>query len=373
MAKYLVVGAGVSGSALANLLSRNLNNEVLVIDRDNVIGGNCHDHRDEHGIMIHDYGSHIFHTSNKKVWDYLIQFTEFNTYQHRVLGLVEGNCVPIPFCLDTIQRVFPKTIADSLERKLLSRYKFGSKIPIKDFMTQDDLELQFLAYYVYENVFLHYTEKQWGKSPDEVDGAVTARVPVYVSRDTRYFQDAFQGIPLCGYTEMIRRMLNRPNITVLLNTDFNELDDTKKYDAIFYSGPVDELMGYRLGHLPYRSERFVLEVHNCEFYQDVAVVNYPNNYGFTRIHEYKHYLSDQSQCTVIAKEYPEEFIPGKNEPYYPVPGKENEDLHKEYVQLAKAEYPNMFFFGRLGDYRYYNMDQAIARAMDIAEAVLDKG
>ncbi len=192
-------------------------------------------------------------------------------------------------------------------------------------------------------------------------------MPVLLSRDTRYFQDTYQGIPLCGYTEMVRRMLNVPGVITLLNTDFKDIEHLEEYDRIFFTGPADELMDYTLGNLPYRSERFVLETHDCEYYQEAAAVNYPNNYGFTRIHEYKYYLNDKSPVTVIAKEYPEEFVPGKNDPYYPVPGKDNEELHAKYIELARKKYPNMVFLGRLGDYKYYNMDQAVARAMEVAK------
>ena len=233
-----------------------------------------------------------------------------------------------------------------------------------EFMKQDDEELKFLAEYIYENVFLHYTEKQWGKSPNEIDGAVTARVPVYLSRDDRYFQDRFQGIPLEGYTKMIENMLDHPNITVKLNTSFKDIDHTQ-YDKIFYTGPIDELMDYCFGPLPYRSVHFKLEEYDREFYQDNAVVNYPNNYDFTRIHEYKYYLNDKSDKTVIAKEYSEAFEPGKNDRFYPIPTEENIALYNKYLEAAKKKYPNMYFLGRLGDYKYYDMDKAVARAFEV--------
>ena len=284
---------------------------------------------------------------------------------HKVIGLVDGNLVSIPFNFNTIRDVFPKTLADRLETKLLQQYKLGSKIPIMDFMKQDDEDLRFLAKFVYEHVFLHYTEKQWGKKPDDIDGAVTARVPVYLSKDDRYFQDRFQGIPLQGYTKMISEMLNSPNITLKLNTPFNKIEDPSKYDQIYYTGPLDELMNYCFGPLPYRSVRFKLEIHNCQHYQSNSVINYPNNYDFTRIHEYKYYLNDRSDKTIIAKEYSEEFIPGKNDRFYPIPSEENASLYRKYLEAAKKKYPNMYFLGRLGDYKYYDMDKAVKRAIDV--------
>ena len=363
----LVVGAGVSGATVANFLSREHN--VTVIDSSNSIAGNCFDYRDDNGIMIHKFGSHIFHTSNKEVWGFLSQYTGFNTYMHKVIGLVDGNEVPIPFNFNTIQKIFPKTLADSIEKKLLENYKYDTKIPIMDFMKQNDDELRFLAEYIYENVFLHYTEKQWGKSPDEIDGAVTARVPVYLSRDNRYFQDCFQGIPLEGYTNMIENILDQPSITVKLKTSFKDIDHSE-FDKIFYTGPIDELMDYCFGPLPYRSVHFKFEEYDREYYQSNSVVNYPNNYDFTRIHEYKYYLNDRSDRTVIAKEYSEDFVPGKNDRFYPIPTEENIALYNKYLEAAKKKYPNMNFLGRLGDYKYYDMDKAIARAFEVYKEVM---
>ena len=364
----LIVGAGVSGATVANLLSKE--HDVTVIDSSDYIAGNCFDYRDDNGIMIHKYGSHIFHTSNKEIWDFLSQYTGFNTYMHKVVGLVGGNEVPIPFNFNTIQRIFPKTLADSIERKLLEKYKYDTKIPIMEFMKQNDDELRFLAEYIYENVFLHYTEKQWGKSPDEIDGAVTARVPVYLSRDDRYFQDRFQGIPLEGYTKMIENMLDQPNITVKLRTSFKDIDPSG-YDKIFYTGPIDELMDYCFGPLPYRSVRFKFEEYDRGHYQSNSVVNYPNNYDFTRIHEYKYYLNDRSDRTVIAKEYSEDFVPGKNDRFYPIPTEDNIALYNKYLGAAKEKYPNMYFLGRLGDYKYYDMEKAIARAFEVYKEAME--
>ena len=364
----LVVGSGISGSSMARLLA---DEKVDVIDSSSHIAGNCFDHRQD-GIMIHDFGSHIFHTSNAEVWRFLSKFTSFNTYMHKVIGLIDGNLVPIPFNFNTIHKVFPDALANRIEAKLLECYKYDTKIPIMDFLKQDDEDLRFLAEYIYENVFLHYTEKQWGKDPSEIDGAVTARVPVYLSKDDRYFQDRFQGIPLEGYTEMIRKMLDHPGINVKLNTSFNDISNVEYYDHVFYTGAIDELMGYRFGPLPYRSVYFKLEEYDREFYQRNSVVNYPNNYDFTRIHEYKYYLNDWSPKTIIAKEYSEAFVPGKNDRFYPIPTDDNIALYSKYLESAKKEYPNMHFLGRLGDYKYYDMDKAVARAFNVYEDVFGK-
>jgi len=364
--RILIVGAGISGSTLASLIEDI--NEVEVIDKGDHIAGNCFDYI-SNSIMVHMYGSHIFHTTDEGVWRHLCKYANFNTYMHKVLALVEGQEVPLPFNFNTIREVFPELLADEIERKLLEMFEFGTKIPIMDLIKTDDELLKFLADYVFENVYLHYTEKQWGKSPNDIDGAVTARVPIYLCRDNRYFQDRYQGIPIGGYTEMIKKMMDRPNVVVKLNTPFNSIADIEKYDHIFYTGPIDELMDYCFGPLPYRSIRLELEEYDCEYYQENAVVNYPNNYDFTRIHEYKYYLNDKSNNTIIAKEYPEEFIPGKNERFYPIPTENNIALYKRYLDSAKKRYPNMHFLGRLGDYKYYDMDKAVKRAMEVYKEV----
>ncbi len=226
-----------------------------------------------------------------------------------------------------------------------------------------------MANYVYEKIFLHYTTKQWGVAPEDVDGAVTARVPVYLSKDNRYFQDKYQGIPLDGYTKVVEKMLSHKNIKIRLKTDFKDID-TSKYNRIFYTGPIDEYFNYKLGQLPYRSVNFKFETYDKPYYQSNACVNYPCNYDFTRIHEYKYYLDDKSDKTVIAKEYSEFFELGKNERYYPIPKEENTQLYNQYLELAKKE-KNVYFLGRLGDYKYYDMDKAIHRAIELFEEVCE--
>lgn len=363
----LIVGAGFSGATLAYLIAEKLGEKVLVIDKKDHIAGNCYDYRDKNGIMIHKYGSHIFHTNSEKVWEFLKKFTDFNTYMHKVVGYLDGIETHIPFNFNTLYDVFPHSFAKRLEEKLLDVFEINTKVPILEFQKQDDDDLKFLANYVYEKIFLHYTTKQWGVSPQEVDGAVTARVPVYLSKDNRYFQDKYQGIPLEGYTKVVEKMLNHKNITVKLDTDYKELKD-KDFKRIFYTGPIDEFYDYKFGQLPYRSVNFKFETYDKEYYQSNACVNYPCNYDFTRIHEYKYYLDDKSDKTVIAKEYSEFFELGKNERYYPIPKDENTALYEKYLEESKKD-ENVYFFGRLGDYKYYNMDKAIERAIELFEEI----
>ena len=363
MKKNLVIGCGLSGSVIARLLA-DCNEKVLIIDRKNHIAGNIYDYVDENGICIHKYGSHIFHTNNEKVWEFVKKFTDFNTYMHKVIAIIDGIETTIPFNINTLYDVFPQSLANRIEIKLLDKFKYNTKVPILEFQKQDDEDLKLLANYVYEKVFLHYTTKQWGKSPKEIDGAVTARVPVYISKDDRYFQDKYQGIPLCGYTKMVENILNHPNIEIKLNTEYDK--SFSDFKRIFCTGSIDEFFNYKYGELPYRSVNFKFETHNCEFYQSNAVVNYPCNYDFTRIHEYKYYLNDKSQKTVIAKEYSEFFELGKNERYYPIVNDKNTEIYEKY----KKETPqNVYFLGRLGDYKYYDMDKAIERAINLFEEI----
>ena len=365
--KNLVVGAGFSGAVIAYLLANQLGEKVCVIDKKEHVAGNCYDYRDENGIMIHKYGSHIFHTNSEKVWNFIKQFTDFNTYMHKVIGVLDGIETHIPFNFNTLYDVFPYTYAKKLEKKLLENFELNSKVPILEFQKQDDKDLKYLANYVYEKIFLHYTTKQWGVSPEDVDGAVTARVPVYLSKDNRYFQDKYQGIPLDGYTKVVEKMLDNTNIELKLGVDFKDIDKSE-YDRIFYTGPIDEYFNYKFGQLPYRSVNFKFETYNKEYYQSNACVNYPCNYDFTRIHEYKYYLDDKSAKTVIAKEYSESFELGKNERYYPIPKDENAKLYNQYLELAQKE-QNVYFLGRLGDYKYYDMDKAILRAIELFEKI----
>lgn len=364
--KNIIVGAGISGATVARTLAER-GEQVLVIDQKPHIGGNCYDYRDKNGICIHKYGTHIFHTDVKPAWDFVSRFTKWHPYMHKVLGFIDGQLVPVPFNLNSIRRVFPEALAARLEEKLVARFGFNKKVPILELRKTDDPDLNFLAEYVYEKVFLFYTMKQWGVKPEDLDPAVTGRVPVYVSRDDRYFQNRWQGIPLHGYTAMLERMLDHENITVSLNTAWNDVKNEFRNSRIFYTGPVDELMDRRFGDLPYRSIELEFREYDREFFQSNSVVNYPESYDFTRIGEYKYFLDDKSPRTVVSFEYPSAYRRGVNEPYYPIAGEENAALYRRYLDAARAEYPDIHFLGRLGDYKYYDMDKAVARALELTE------
>ena len=363
----LIVGCGLSGAVLANLIATELDEKVTIIDRRSEIGGNIYDYKDkETGITVHKYGPHIFHTNNQRVWDFLSRHTRWNLFFFKPDIVIEGNVVSNPFTLTTLYQLFSEKLANRFEEKLISAYGYGVKVPILKLKENCDEDLKFLAQYVYENVFEKYTMKQWGLKPEEIDPAVTARVPIYISYDNRYFQDKYQGIPLNGYTNMIENIIKHPNIEIKLNTDFKNISG--KYDRVFYSGAIDEYFDYKFGELPYRSLEFDFQVHNKEFYQFSAVTNYPNNYDFTRITEHKYFLDEKSDKTIISVEYPRRFELGKNERYYPISNLQNQNLYEKYKQEAQ-KIEGLYFIGRLGEYKYYNMDLAVERIFDIFESL----
>lgn len=364
MDKNLVVGAGITGAVIARKIAEELGEKVLLIDRRKTVAGNSYDYKDkETGITVHKYGPHIFHTNNKDVWDYLSKYTKWHYFFLKPNAVIEGEKVTLPFNLTTIRELFSPKMADSLEEKLISNYGYGVKLPILKLKENKDKELKFLAEYIYENVFKNYTMKQWGLNPEEIDPTVTARVPVYISHDNRYFQDKYQGIPQQGYTKMIENMISHKNIDIKLNTDYKKLKGTD-FKRIFYTGAIDEFFDYKYGELPYRSLQFDIQILNKEFYQKTVVTNYPNNYDFTRITEHKYFLDEKSDKTIISIEYPEQFKKGINERYYPISNPETQALYEKYSNEAK-KYSNLHFCGRLGEYKYYNMDLAIEKAFEL--------
>ena len=368
----IVVGCGFSGAVIANLIADKLNQKVIIIDKKNHIAGNSYDYRDKNNIMIHKYGSHIFHTNNEKVWSFLKRFSDFNNYIHKVDVVIDGKKVQIPFNFNTLYQLFSETTAKKIKEKLLEKYNYGAKIPILEFQKQNDEDLKFLAKYVYEKIFLNYTIKQWELKPNEIDKTITSRVPLCLDNDNRYFQDKYQGIPINGYTNLIEKIINHPNIKVVLNSDYKNFkkqnSELIKNSRIFYTGSIDEFFDYEYGMLPYRSLKFEFEEHNKEFYQSCACINYPNDFSFTRIHEFKYYLGDKSKKTMIAKEYPQKFKFEENERYYPIINEENIKLYNKYLKKAE-NFKNIYFLGRLGDYKYYNMDLAVLRAIELFETI----
>jgi UDP-galactopyranose mutase len=362
---WIIVGAGFTGAVLAERIASGLGDRVLVVERRRHIGGNAYDEVNEHGLLIHRYGPHIFHTNADRIWTYLSQFTEWRPYEHRVLGAIDGRLVPIPFNLDSVHALLPKE-APALERVLVDRYGVGARVPILEMRRSADRQLQGLAELIYEKVFLGYTVKQWGLAPEQLDPGVTARVPVVVSRDDRYFNDRFQAMPRDGYTALFRRLLDHPKIEVALGEGFSPGPSPYPGARVIHTGPIDEYFDFALGPLRYRTIDFEFTTLDVEQYQPVATVNYPNQVAYTRITEQKQITGQRHERTTLVAEYPRDHVPKLTEPYYPIPRAENRILYERYVALARAELGDMVqFAGRLGDYRYYNMDQAVGRALSL--------
>lgn len=372
MFDWLIVGAGFTGATLAERIARSLGKKVLIIDRRKHIGGNAYDYTDNSGIIVHKYGPHIFHTNSKKVWQYLSNFTEWRPYYHKVKAVIDGQYVPIPFNLNSVCQVFPHQLAMRIEQALINEYGYGEKVPILKLRKNENEELRILAKFVYEKVFIGYTIKQWDLKPEELSPSVTARVPVYVSRDDRYFQDVYQAIPLHGYTAMFENMLAHPNIKVMMGADYAEIKDLIPHRKVIYTGQIDELMGGKFGQLPYRSLRFELRTLECESYQEAGTVNYPCEFDYTRITEQKKLTGQKCNKTTIMIEYPQPYIKGQNDPYYPIPIDENRSIYKMYLDELDKSGGDIMVSGRLGDYKYYNMDQAVASALCLFEKKVQK-
>ncbi|MFD1957444.1 UDP-galactopyranose mutase [Paenibacillus thailandensis] len=369
---WLIVGAGFTGATLAERIASQLNQKVLVVERRDHIGGNSYDCYNEDGILVHKYGSHTFHTNSKMVWDYLSEFTEWRPYFHHVLAVVDGKKIPVPFNLNSIYTLFPQKYAEKLEELLIQHFGYGVKVPILKLRESASGDLGFLADYIYKKVFYRYTLKHWQLDPEQLDPSVTARVPVYISRDNRYFQDTYQGIPKHSYAELFRKMLDHPNIRVLLNTDYREVIDEVQYQRMIYTGPIDAFFNYKHGTLPYRSLRFDFRTLNQEFFQEAGTINYTNEYEFTRILETKHLTGQKAPHTTITYVYPQEYNQD-GDPYYPIPRAENRQLYNLYLQEAEQIKDKVLFAGRLADYKYYNMDQAVARALTLFKEIKEGG
>lgn len=354
MYDYLIVGAGFAGSVLAERLATVLNKKVLLIDKRNHIGGNAYDHYDRNGILVHKYGPHIFHTNSKEVFSYLSSFTDWRNYQHRVLASLDGQLVPMPINLTTINSLYGLNLSSN-ELTAFFESKAEKK---KDITTSEDVVVSVVGRELYEKFFRGYTRKQWDMDPSELNASVTARVPTRTNKDDRYFTDTYQAMPLHGYTRMFEKMLDHPNIHIMLNTDYKDIINEVIYRKLIFTGPIDEYFDYQYGKLPYRSIEFKFETLDQETFQQTGTVNYPNDYGFTRITEFKYLSGQQHKKTSIVYEFPK----AEGDPYYPIPKPDNTALYEKYQKLA-AKLVHTYFVGRLATYKYYNMDQVVAQAL----------
>lgn len=359
---YLIVGAGFAGSVMARELA-DAGHRVDIIDKRTHVAGNAFDETDAHGILVHRYGPHIFHTNGERIFNYLSRFTKWRPYEHRVRGVVDGKLLPFPINRDTLNLLYGMDLDEVGASEYLDKVR-EVRDPV---LTSEDVVLNSVGRDLYEKFFLNYTRKQWGLDPSQLKAGVAARIPVRTTTDDRYFTDTFQAMPLHGYTRMFENMLDHPHINVTLGVDFEDFRVQHPRDHTVYTGPIDAYFGYRFGQLPYRSLRFVHEhLADTEWFQETGTVNYPNDHAYTRITEFKHLTGQDHPGTSIVREYPQ----AEGDPYYPVPREENEALFKRYEALAKNE-PDVTFVGRLAQYRYYNMDQVVGAALTAARKLLD--
>ena len=381
----LIIGAGMAGAICARELAERGGKKVLVLERRAHVGGNAYDCFDQAGVLIHQYGPHIFHTNDGRVFEFLSRFTRWRNYQHQVVANIPAGDgrqeMPVPFNLVSLQTAFGREKADDLARRLIAEYGAERKVTILELRQNPDPEIAALADYVYEHVFVHYTMKQWGQRPEDIDPNTTARVPVFLSEDCRYFQDFYQGMPLEGYTPMFERMLDHPDITVELNADAGErltladggvlLDGEPFAGPVIYTGAADELFGCKYGRLPYRTLNFAFETHPVDYWQSHGTVNYTVDQDYTRITEFK-YLTGQDLpgVTTIMKEYSAAYTGKPGEiPYYAIINEANNALYAKYKAEADR-FPRFHLLGRLAEYKYYNMDAIAARALALCDDLL---
>ncbi|MEA5514566.1 UDP-galactopyranose mutase [Nodularia sp. UHCC 0506] len=357
---YLIVGAGFSGSVIAERLASQCGKKVLVVDKRNHIGGNAYDYYNHDGILIHQYGPHIFHTNSQEVFEYLSQFTQWRPYEHRVLSSVDGQMLPLPINLDTINQLYGMNL-NSFEVDEFFKCIAESKEYIR---TSEDVIVSKIGKDLYKKFYQGYTRKKWGLDPSELDKSVISKVPTRTNRDNRYFTDTYQAMPLHGYTRMFEKMLDHPNIKVMLNTDFREIQQVIPWGEMVYTGAIDEFFDYRYGKLPYRSVHFQHETHNTPVFQPAPVINYPNEHLYTRVTEFKYLTGQEHHKTSIVYEFPQ----AEGEPYYPIPRPENHEIYKKYKALADSM-SGVYFVGRLATYKYYNMDECVAQALYVYEQI----
>jgi UDP-galactopyranose mutase len=356
MFDFLIVGAGFAGSLIAERLAADAGKTVLVIDKRSHIAGNAYDHYNDDGILVHRYGPHIFHTNSAEVFGYLSRFTEWRPYEHRVLASVDGQLLPIPINLDTVNKLYGLNLTSFQ----LPEFFASVAEPREQLRTSEDVIVSKVGRDLYNKFFRNYTRKQWSLDPSELDASVTARVPTRTNRDNRYFTDTYQAMPLRGYTRMFENMLDHPRIKVMLNVDFREIRDFVPYRQLIYTGPIDEFFDYCFGKLPYRSLEFKHETVNAPIYQPAPVVNYPNEHPYTRVTEFKYLTGQEHAKTSIVYEFPRDH----GDPYYPVPRPENTEMYKQYQALA-SQTAGVYFVGRLATYKYYNMDQVTGQALTV--------
>jgi UDP-galactopyranose mutase len=348
---------------LAERLANQLGKRVLIVEKRDHIAGNCYDYYNRDGVLVHKYGPHYFRTNSKRVFDYLSQFTQWHYLQYKVQTFVDGQLLPFPINLDTINMLYGL----DLSTPQLEEFLETAREEREQIRSSEDVIVSQVGIELYEKFFKNYTKKQWQLEPSELDASVCGRIPIRTNHDARYFSDRYQAMPKFGYTRMFRNMIAHPNIHVLLKTDYEQIVKSIPFKKMIYTGPIDAFFNYKLGRLPYRSLRFVFETLDQEWYQPVSQVNYPNDYDFTRIVEIKHVTGQKHHKTTIVREYPSD----NGEPYYPIPCEKNQTLYDRYKFLADQT-QNVYFLGRLAHYRYYNMDEVVELALELFESRFSK-
>lgn len=361
----LIIGAGISGATLAERYA-SLGKKVVVVEKRDHIAGNCYDYYDENGILVSKYGAHLFHTNDQQVWDYVNQFSEWYPWEHKVIARVDDKTVPIPVNITTVNTLFDTNIETEEE---MTKWLDENRVVYNPPKNGEEAVLNRVGPVLYEKMFKHYTKKQWDKFPEELNASVLERIPVRTNYDDRYFSDKYQALPKGGYTQIFKNMLNHPNITVLLDTDYFDIkDNLQGYEKLFYTGPIDRFIEFKdkmVDKLEYRSINFVTEHLDQEYFQENSVVNYPGKeVDFTRIIEYKHFGNQKSDKTSIVKEYTVD----DGEPYYPVPNEKNQKVYDLYKREAE-KLTDVYFVGRLANYKYFNMDQAFKNALELFESL----
>ena len=364
-AGWLVVGAGFTGASAARYLAETTGEKIIVIDRRDHVAGNAYDELVS-GIRLHRYGPHIFHTNSEQVWNFLSRFTRWRPYEHRVRAMIDGRAVPLPFNLNSIRMCFPAAQAERLITRLIAEYGARTRVPVLKLVQSPDPEISELGRFVHDNVFLNYTTKLWGVPPDELQSSVTARVPIYLGDDDRYFHDKYQAMPADGFAALFDSMLDHPDIEVALNTDFHDIAPSDRPRRILYTGAIDAFFDWRFGELEYRSLRFEHETLDVPFFQPVGTVNYPAEPELIRITESKHITGGNAPNTVITREYPAPYVAGATDALYPMLRRGPDKAVPLYQAEAARLQGSVWFGGRLADYQYYNMDQACARGLTLA-------
>ncbi|WP_415961994.1 UDP-galactopyranose mutase [Collinsella tanakaei] len=378
----IVVGAGYAGAVCARRLAETVGFRVAVLERRDHIAGNAYDYYDESGILVHMFGPHIYHTYSERVHSFLSRFTEWTDYQHKVLANVHGTLMPVPFNHQSLKLAFGEERGEQLYRKLVETFGENKKVPIMELREKNDPDLQEVADYVYENVFLHYTMKQWGQTPDQIDPSVTGRVPVFVGDDDRYFPQApYQGMPKEGYTELFANMLEHDLIDVFCEVDARDLltiDEGRVLvngevygGEVVYTGPLDELFNLDLGALPYRTLDMKFETLDVDQFQPVGTVNYTVSEDYTRITEFKNMTGQVVPGkTTIMKEYSHAYEPGSGQtPYYAIIDPDNRKLYERYLERVSSV-TNFHPVGRLAEYRYYDMDAVTNSALELSDEII---